>query len=71
MGTVRTFGNMINQKGVNSMPFSSQKQRAYLFATHPDMAKRWGKEAGPQPNLPKYANTKPKMPQKSPWEKMK
>lgn len=53
------------------MPFSSQKQRAYLFATHPDMAKRWGKEAGPQPNLPKYANTKPKMPQKSPWEKMK
>lgn len=34
------------------MPFASQKQRAYMYARHPKIAKRWRKEAGPQRGLP-------------------
>ena len=26
------------------MPFRSQAQRSYLYAAHPDIAKRWAKE---------------------------
>ena len=28
------------------MPFRSAKQRRYLYAEHPDIAKRWEKEYG-------------------------
>lgn len=28
------------------MPFRSKKQRAFLYAKHPDIAKRWAKEYG-------------------------
>lgn len=34
------------------MPFKSQAQRAFLYAKHPAIAKRWQKETGSQPNLP-------------------
>lgn len=27
------------------MPFKSEKQRKYLWANHPEIAKRWAKEA--------------------------
>jgi hypothetical protein len=27
------------------MPFKSEKQRRYLYAKHPKIAKRWSKEA--------------------------
>lgn len=35
------------------MPFKSDAQRAFLYAKHPAIAKRWRKESGPQTNLPK------------------
>lgn len=35
------------------MPFKSQAQRAFLYAKHPAIAKRWQKESGSQPNLPR------------------
>jgi hypothetical protein len=38
------------------MPFTSDKQRAYLYKFHPDIAKRWRKESGPQMDLPTYAH---------------
>jgi hypothetical protein len=28
------------------MPFRSAKQRAYMYAVHPDIAKRWAAEFG-------------------------
>jgi hypothetical protein len=28
------------------MPFASKKQARYMFAKHPEIAKRWVKEAG-------------------------
>lgn len=28
------------------MPFRSKRQRAYLWAKHPDIAKRWSAEHG-------------------------
>lgn len=28
------------------MPFKSEKQRAYLWANHPDIAKRWSDKYG-------------------------
>lgn len=31
------------------MPFRSAKQRRYLFAKHPKMAKRWAKKYGTKP----------------------
>lgn len=37
------------------MPFKSQKQRAYMYARHPEIAKRWRKEHGPQRGLPERA----------------
>jgi hypothetical protein len=35
------------------MPFKSQKQRAFMYANHPAIAKRWRKKYGPQKGLPK------------------
>jgi hypothetical protein len=31
------------------MPFRSEKQRKYLWAKHPDIAKRWSDEYGSKP----------------------
>ena len=38
------------------MPFVSDKQRAFMYAKHPKIAKRWRKESGPQTDLPKRAS---------------
>ena len=35
-------------------PFKSQAQRAFMYAKHPGIAKRWREEYGPQKGLPKY-----------------
>lgn len=34
------------------MPFKSQSQRKWMYATHPEMAERWEKET-PKKKLPK------------------
>ena len=39
------------------MPFRSQAQRSYLYATHPDIARRWQAEYG-QGKLPKRVAVK-------------
>jgi hypothetical protein len=31
---------------VNKMPFRSEKQRKFLYAKHPEIAKRWTKKYG-------------------------
>jgi len=31
------------------MPFKSEKQRRYLWAKHPDIARRWTKKYGSKP----------------------
>lgn len=41
--------------GVLVMPFKSDKQRAFMYSQHPEIAKRWRKENGPQTDLPEYA----------------
>lgn len=33
------------------MPFRSQRQRRFMYARHPEIAKRWRKESGPQRGL--------------------
>lgn len=35
------------------MPFQSEKQRAYLYAKHPQIAARWEKETPKGKKLPK------------------
>lgn len=35
------------------MPFKSQAQRRYMYAQHPDIAKRWEKETPKGKRLPK------------------
>lgn len=39
------------------MPFKSQAQRAYLYAKHPEIAKRWEKET-PEGKLPEHVSTR-------------
>jgi len=34
------------------MPFKSESQRKFMFAKHPEIAKRWSKEYPNQKNLP-------------------
>ena len=36
------------------MPFKSQRQREFMYATMPDMAKKWEEET-PKKKLPKVA----------------
>jgi len=31
------------------MPFKSEKQRRFMYAKHPEIAKRWTKEYGSEP----------------------
>ena len=38
------------------MPFKSEKQRRFLWAEHPDIAKRWAHEYPNQGKLPMYAD---------------
>lgn len=33
-------------------PFVSKKQRRFMFAKHPKIAKKWSKKYGKQKNLP-------------------
>jgi len=40
------------------MPFKSEKQRRFLWAEHPDIAKRWAHEYPTKKKLPMYANKK-------------
>lgn len=48
------------------MPFSSQKQRAFMYARHPDIAKRWRAESGPQRGLPERSpSAKPRTKRKA------
>lgn len=43
------------------MPFRSQAQRRLMYARHPDIAKRWRREYGPQKGLPeRTTKAKPK-----------
>lgn len=35
------------------MPFESRSQRAWMFANHPEMAKRWAMHTPDEKNLPK------------------
>ena len=42
------------------MPFQSEKQRRFLYAKHPEIAKRWAKEE----NMEKKPMMKGKMPMK-------
>jgi len=45
------------------MPFRSEKQRRYLWATKPEMAKRWAHEYPQKKKLPMYADSKKKEPE--------
>ena len=38
------------------MPFKSEAQRRFLYAKHPDIAKRWSKEYPNQKKLPTKVN---------------
>lgn len=38
------------------MPFKSDAQRRFMYSQHPEIAKRWRKEAGPQTDLPARAS---------------
>lgn len=40
------------------MPFKSQAQRGFLFANHPEIAKRWASEYPNQGKLPKHVMKK-------------
>ena len=44
------------------MPFKSAKQRRYLHANHPKIAKRWEAEYGVKPKLKKKKKKKEKVP---------
>lgn len=42
------------------MPFKSKAQRKFLFAKHPDIAKRWASEYGKgKENLPEHVDDRP------------
>lgn len=40
------------------MPFKSDAQRAFMYSQHPEIAKRWRKESGPQKDLPEHKTAK-------------
>ena len=40
------------------MPFKSQAQRRWMYATHPEMAKRWQAETPKGKSLPKKVKKK-------------
>lgn len=57
---------MSREGGPNMSPFRSKAQRAFMYAKHPEIAKRWEDEYGPGKNLPEHvkAKKKPKAKQK-------
>jgi len=40
------------------MPFKSEAQRRYMWANHPDIARRWAKKYGTPDNLPYHKKKK-------------
>jgi len=40
------------------MPFKSQAQRAWMYANHPEMAKRWEKHTPKGKKLPEHVGDK-------------
>ena len=40
------------------MPFASEAQRRFLFAKHPDIAKRWAHKYGTPADLPAHVAKK-------------
>jgi hypothetical protein len=42
------------------MPFRSEAQRRFMFARHPEIAKRWAQEYPNQGPLPRHAKHKTK-----------
>jgi hypothetical protein len=42
------------------MPFQSEAQRRFLFAKHPEIAKRWSHEYSSNKNLPMHKKSKSK-----------
>lgn len=42
------------------MPFKSQAQRRFMFARHPQIAKRWAKKYGADGSLPEKIGKKKK-----------
>ena len=53
------------------MPFRSEKQRRFMWAEHPSIAKRWAHEYPKQRNLPTYAHDKKKTSEKQESSKEK
>ena len=53
------------------MPFRSEKQRRFMWAEHPSIAKRWAREYPNQRNLPTYAHKNNKTPEKQEASKEK
>lgn len=43
------------------MPFRSQRQRRFMYARHPAIAKRWRKKYGPQRGLPERSDARQRM----------
>lgn len=43
------------------MPFKSQAQRRFMYARHPEIAKRWRKEYGAQKGLPERRDKRDRM----------
>jgi hypothetical protein len=41
------------------MPFESQAQRAFMFARHPEIARRWASEYPNQGPLPQHVQKSP------------
>jgi hypothetical protein len=52
------------------MPLVSQQQRKWMWATHPEMAKRWEAET-PKGKLPEKVTDAPKIKYKGAHEKSK
>ncbi len=42
------------------MPFQSDAQRRFMYSEHPEIAKRWREESGPQKDLPERKRKKKK-----------
>ncbi|NDE17503.1 hypothetical protein EBZ80_21515, partial [bacterium] len=51
------------------MPFRSEKQRRFLWAAHPDIAKRWAHEYPTKKKLPMYVSDKDKSESKETTDK--
>ncbi len=43
------------------MPFQSEQQRKFMYAKHPEIAKRWSKEFPTQKKLPQYKKSAKKV----------